>query len=152
MYLNVHFKSKNFNSLKQYVKLLYAISCQYKLDLLPILNIRRRTIKQKKYTILRSPHVNKSSQEQFEFRLRSNRLKVRCSQLFKFLVILKKLKKISGFDVEISVEYRINPIFSGILKSRCLTPQTYKIGAYKNELTCKYLKLLEIYGNIRFIV
>ena len=43
-------------------------------------------------TILKSPHVNKSAQEQFEFRVYTKKLFISSTQHLKFLYFLKKLQ------------------------------------------------------------
>lgn len=45
-----------------------------------------------KFTVLKSPHVNKKAQEQFEFCLYKNQLSIYSYQTLKLLTILKKFK------------------------------------------------------------
>jgi len=57
-------------------------------------NIVKKYLKKKKkknlLTILKSPHVNKTAQEQFESKLFSKQLNIYSSRNFKFLLVLKK--------------------------------------------------------------
>lgn len=59
--------------------------------------------KRKFVTVLKSPHVNKTAQEQFEFRFYSKHFLVRSFKPLTFFLLLKKLKNLSfpGLNIEV---------------------------------------------------
>jgi ribosomal protein S10 len=59
--------------------------------------------KRKFVTVLKSPHVNKTAQEQFEFRLYSKHLLIHSFKPLTFLLFLKKLNSLSftGLNLEV---------------------------------------------------
>ena len=62
----------------------------------PNINLIRKTFqkrsKKKVLTLLKSPHVNKTAQEQFEFRTYSKQLWIYSTHNFNVLILLKKIK------------------------------------------------------------
>ena len=87
MFIIVSIYSKNLNSLTNFLKFFY------KLKKNQALKVKFHSIQsqQKKkfsfFSTLQSPHVNKKSQEQFEYHIHSKKLKIRVSQITKFLAI-----------------------------------------------------------------
>jgi ribosomal protein S10 len=107
--------AKNFNHLKK--------SMQKKTD--------RKII-----TILKSPHVNKKAQEQFEIRLFSKDIKVNTSQTLKFLVFLKKVKTYLFTDISIKIKFFNSINQHKILQRKVLNPDNLAkkrvLNIYKN--------------------
>jgi len=60
------------------------------------------------YTVLRSPHVNKKAQDQFEFRVYRKQLSLYSYQGLKLLMILKKIQCKLFADVKIKIEFVLN--------------------------------------------
>lgn len=58
-------------------------------------------------TVLKSPHINKAAQEQFESRRYSTQINLFDIRHFKYMVFLKKVKKIFS-DVKIKIKSIIN--------------------------------------------
>lgn len=58
-------------------------------------------------TILKSPHVNKKAQEQFEIRFFKKQLTIKSIKIFKYLIFLKKLNFNLFSDVNITLKYSI---------------------------------------------
>lgn len=87
MFIIVSIYSKNLNSLTNFLKFFY------KLKKNQALKVKFHSIQsqQKKkfsfFSTLQSPHVNKKSQEQFEYHIHRKKLKIRVSQITKFLTI-----------------------------------------------------------------
>jgi ribosomal protein S10 len=87
MFIILSIYSKNVNSLTNFLKFFY------KLKLNKVLKLKFHIIQSQKknlfsfFSTLQSPHVNKKSQEQFEYRIRNKRLRMHVSQITKFLVI-----------------------------------------------------------------
>lgn len=153
MFVNIQIKSKNKNSLKQFLKLLFKLSNNDKLNLKSVFKYFNKKSQQKIFTILRSPHVNKTSQEQFSYELRLNQLNIDSFQLFKLLIAIKKNEKIARFDVKQTVKFVKNVKSSKKELVKKLILKKYRIKLYNieklNKISSKkYLKLLDIYGNL----
>lgn len=153
MFVNIQIKSKNQNSLKRFLKLLFKLSNNKKLNLNSVLKCFNKKSQEKVFTILRSPHVNKTSQEQFSYELRSNQLSLDSLQFFKFLIAIKKSEKITGFDVKSVIKFVTNVTSSkketfkkiNFKKSKIKLHNVEKINKLSSK---KYLKLLDIHGNL----
>jgi ribosomal protein S10 len=87
-------------------------------------NYVKKSFKKKKrkkvITILKSPHVNKKAQEQFEIRLFSNQLRINTAQKFKFLVFVKKIKTYLFPDIKMKVK-----IFNDQQKCQSLSKKNF---------------------------
>lgn len=100
--LNLLISSKNTKSLRFFLNVFY--------NNLSIVNPTfvkkkfRKTLKKTKITILKSPHVNKTAQEQFEIRTVSLQLQIYTSNIFKLLIFLKKLQTSLFADVIIIIK------------------------------------------------
>lgn len=87
MFIIVSIYSKNLNSLTNFLKFFY------KLQKNQTLKVKFHTIQSQKkkifsfFSTLQSPHVNKKSQEQFEYSVHRKKLKIHVSQITKFLTI-----------------------------------------------------------------
>jgi hypothetical protein len=160
-YLKVSCKDKRI--LK---KLLYFFT---KTKLLPFfLKSFSKHGKRKIITVLKSPHVNKTAQEQFEYRLYSKNFLIYSLKPFTFFLLLKKLKNLSfpGLNLEIKgllgknqnqVLQTTDPdniifkktAFLYLSKPASLKKTQYK-KSYNSELFfCKkYLQLFDLYGEI----
>jgi small subunit ribosomal protein S10 len=98
----INIKIKSFD--KQYK----SISIQKILEIAEFLEIRNITkldlpLKNKKITVLRSPHIYKKSQEQFELRNYKTNIIINSKQINVSLLFLEILKKSSFFGVEIEI-------------------------------------------------
>jgi ribosomal protein S10 len=126
-----------------------------------LLSYSQQKQKRKIFTTLRSPHVNKTAQEQIEFRLFSKRIKIFSFQILKFLVLIKKIQMKLSPDIEIQIKFVLNNKILKKNKLVSLNPDNYKIDSFftykkKNkDFTEKtqilsYLKLFDIYGELSF--
>lgn len=77
-------------------------------------NLLRKEKRKKKITILKSPHVNKTAQEQFQYTVHSVEVSCYSWEIKKYLILLKKIKNQLFPDVKI----RIDGDFSRIKKIR----------------------------------
>ena len=146
----VKISSKDINILKDFLIFLKKKAVRLNFAVKPF-----SKKKQKKFvTVLKSPHVNKSAQEQFEFRIFSKILLVKTTKPFTFLTFLKKLNKFvfPGIDVKVSLMISNSPENS----SYCLDPDTLNLNFFtkfsnnldKNviKLTRNYFHMFDIYG------
>jgi hypothetical protein len=125
--------------------------------------------KRKVITVLKSPHVNKTAQEQFEYRFYSKKFLIYSFKPFTFFLFLKNLKNLSfpGLNLEVKgflgknrnrMLQSIDPD-NIILKStvflrfskRSLKKTQYKTPYNSKLFFCKnYLQLFDLYGEIFF--
>jgi ribosomal protein S10 len=118
--------------------------------------------KRKFITILKSPHVNKTAQEQFEFRFYNKRFLINSFQPLTFLFILKKIKNLSfsGLNLEVKSLLKSNEKNNNFLK--LISPDNLTLNIKhdynkqkltrkslsQNLLLKKYIQLFDCYGEI----
>lgn len=95
-------------------------------------NIVKKYSKKKKVrkgvTILKSPHVHKKAQEQFEVRIYSRCFFINIYQLPKHLFFFKELQKNLFPDVHIKFQFYINRQAKNCFKIKLFNPDCFKIG------------------------
>ena len=64
--------------------------------------------RKERFDLLRSPHVNKKSQEQFEYSLHCKQLKIHVSQLARFLTVWKSIKITLFSDIRVEIKCRLS--------------------------------------------
>jgi len=119
MFIIIFIYSKNLNSLTNFLKFFYKLK-KNKVIKMKFHSIQsQRKKKFSFFSTLKSPHVNKKSQEQFEYSKHSKKLKIRVSQITKFLAIWKTVKTALFPDVQIKTQLHIqNKALSPILLSK----------------------------------
>jgi ribosomal protein S10 len=108
MYLDITISSKNNSSLKSFLNAFKTLSQCDPLRLNKTLTVFQKKRFKKVFTILKSPHVYKTAQEQFESSLFAKTLKIQTYQQLKTLVILKKMQTVSFADIQIKIKLIIN--------------------------------------------
>ena len=105
MFIIVSIYSKNLNSLTNFLKFFYQLQRNQTFKIK--FHIIQSQKKKKFYffSTLQSPHVNKKSQEQFEFSVHRKKLKIHVSQITKFLAISKLLKTSLFSDVRVRTQF-----------------------------------------------
>ena len=107
------------------------------------LNIIKKYFKKKKtkniLTILKSPHVNKTAQEQFESRFFSKQLSIYSPKNFQFLLLLKKIKTHLFPDVKIKIKFILNKNLEAKTKINILNPSNFKLNILKKMTFQKYV-------------
>jgi len=163
MYIIISIYSKNSNSLTNFLKFFYRLKKKKAFKLrLHSMQSQKKT-KKTFFSTLQSPHVNKKSQEQFEYRLYHKKLKIHISQITKFLIIWKILKTLVFSDIKLKTKFCLNNkwfkfnLLSKIeydkfrlkfLKKKLLYLVCFKQKYWSTKLTHTSLKLLDIYGEI----
>ena len=102
----------------------------------------------KRITVLKSPHVNKKAQEQFESRTYKTQVSLYTAQTLKFLKILKKIQFKLFADVNIKIRVAISDRKFNFKSRKKLNPNEFfskKKNSKKLKTNC-YLKLLDMYG------
>lgn len=99
------------------------------------LNLLKKAIKKKKrkkvLTILKSPHVNKTAQEQFESRFFSKQINLYTSKNRQFLLLLKKIKIYLFPDVKIKTKFILNKNLVKKTQTNLLNPSNFKLNILK---------------------
>ena len=161
MFIIIYASSKNLNSLTNFLKFFYKLKKDQALKLeFPSIQSQRKK-KFSFFSTLQSPHVNKTSQEQFECQVYSKKLKIRVSQTTKFLAVWKTVKMRLFPDIQIKTRFRLKNIEVNstlLLKVnldtfRCATlpnPKVKRLGCSTRSSTTinTSLNLLDIRGEI----
>lgn len=152
MFVNIHVFSKNYISLKAFLNFFFKVCNTERMKTYFVLIQHSKPKVIKKFTVLKSPHVNKKAQEQFEFCLHKNQLSIYSYQNLKLLTILKKIQTTLFADIKIKVQFVFNYKKFQKEKKEKLNPNkvfSKKISENKSK-THVYLKLLDIYGENHF--
>jgi small subunit ribosomal protein S10 len=160
-------QSKSQKPIKDFIS--FLIASVKALNITIVSKQIQKKAKKKVITILKSPHINKKAQEQFETRYFSKQLAVYSTQSFKHMVFLKKIKSGIFPDVKVKLKFITHRKNVGKLRAKILDPCNFKMkildnpitqlgkrshvyisdihqkGLYKIKL---YIKTLEIYGEL----
>mgnify|MGYP001199499292 CR=1 FL=1 len=108
MLFYLYINTKNFQSLKKFSKTFFKIffyNSIKKLKYYPL--IKKRT----RFSILKSPHVNKTSQEQFEFRKSYRKIKLYTPYYLKSFFLLNLLyNRFFSSDINIKIVFLLKKI------------------------------------------
>ena len=152
MFVNIYVYSKNSVSLNTFLSFFFKV-CKNKRIKTHFFSIQHSKPKLiKKFTVLKSPHVNKKAQEQFEFRVYKNQLSIYSYQNLKILTVLKKIQSRLFADVKVKVKFVFHHKKFEKEKKEKLNPnKIFSKRKCENKLKTKvYLKLLDIYGETYF--
>jgi len=102
--LNIKIKSKNKNSIKNFLRLITRLYNKKNLRLsLTLANYLNKKNNYTKISVLTSPNANKNAQEQFLFKVYSKQTTIFTFKIQKFLVLLKKIKRFLFSDIKIQL-------------------------------------------------
>lgn len=151
MFLILKVSSKNKNSCKKFLK--FLLGKTKKLNIFPVyINYLKNYPNTKKvFTVLKSPHVNKTAQEQFEIRKYEKYIELYSySNIFLFFII-KRISKMLCKDVRIEIGINFNNLkFLKFLKVNLNSNSKFLVKQKPNYIE-GYLKALDSYGEICFI-
>lgn len=136
MFILIQIFSKNSNSISNFLKFLYKLKTNKILNLNFTVIQSSQFRKSKKFSVLKSPHVNKKAQEQFEYNVFNKQLKIYVSQLSKFLIIWKTVKSTLFTDVNLTFKFIANQNSSNYTTIN-------KVNSDKFIKSKQYLKLLD---------
>jgi ribosomal protein S10 len=88
-------------------------------------------------TILKSPHVNKTAQEQFEIRIFSKQLSIYSPKKLKYILFLKKIQENLFSDIKVKIKFSLNEKKQNYFRSTIINPNNYKLDINKNCLSQK---------------
>ena len=120
------------------------------------LNFFPKSNKRKFITVLKSPHVNKTAQEQFEYRFYTREFFISSFKPLTFFLILKKMSVSSLFGLDLRVE--------SVLKKNkhdrllAVDPDNFELGNVENhcnlekfkdfQASKRYIQLFDCYGEM----
>lgn len=142
MFFYLKVSAKNKIVLKDFVEFLSKLET----SLVTIKNFPRQN-KRKFITILKSPHVNKTAQEQFEFRFYSKCFLISSFNPFSFFSFLKKVKNLNFPGIKLEVQSSINNkgYYKTILKA--VNPDIISLSENSENVSRKkYFQLFDCYG------
>jgi len=160
--------SKNQISLNNFISFFFNNKIKFNQDI----KYFQKKKKIKIFTILKSPHVNKKSQEQFEYRIFSKQLTLYSNKAFKYLIFLKKVQINLFSDVFLKIKFLINKRNIKNRQTNLLNPNNFTLNLFttifilkkqksnfnqqlKNykkinliKKTINYIKIFDSYGEI----
>ena len=146
MFINLHIYSKNYNSLTNFVKYIQKSSfLKTKLNL-KVYKFNSQVKKTKVFTVLKSPHVNKTAQEHFEFDYYVKHFKLYSNQFLLFLLFLKSLKKHLFFDIKFKIKIVNQPKKQQIKFKNNVNLDNFILINKNSDCLKDYLKLINFYG------
>jgi ribosomal protein S10 len=147
---NVTVVSNNRNSIHKFFLFFFF---NKKINFNTIKKYFQKKRKKKTLTILKSPHVNKTAQEQFEYRIYSKQLTVYSSQNFQYLVFLKKINAHLFPDIKIKTEFNIEQTMEKQIE--VFNPSNLKIDLLRDKnrrnlkiKTKNLIRTFDIYGEL----
>jgi ribosomal protein S10 len=145
MFVIIDIYSKNSKSLNYFLEFFCNEKLIQKLNLSILKITSQRQKKKKVFTVLKSPHVNKIAQEQFEYRIYKKRLKCFIPQISLFLIFFKKIR----FNLFADLGFKIK-LISNLKVEKQKIKNKFNVDNYclfyKELNLVKYLKILEISG------
>ena len=147
MFLYFKVSSKDNKILKKFLRFLL------KLNISPVVikHIPKQQ-KRKFVTILKSPHINKTAQEQFEFRYYSKEFVINSVKPLTFFLIIKKLKNLSfsGLKLEVKGLFNFEKKNKSFLNQ--LDPDNIILNQYRTSpklsFQKRYIQLFDCYGEV----
>lgn len=145
--------SKNKHSLKNYFKFIIGNIKNFNL----LNKFSQKKTKRIFFTMLKSPHVHKKAQEQFEFTHFSKQITISTQTNLKFLTFLKKIKTNLFSDVNIKIKFQLNKKLQNNFQKKFFNPNYFKLNCFNNKnekknylLTKlqKIVKISDIYGEL----
>jgi len=125
--LNIKIKSKDKNSIKDFLKLITKLYNKKNLRLsLTLVNYLNKKKNYTKISVLTSPNANKNAQEQFLFKIYSKQTNLFSFKIQKFLVLLKKVKQFLFPDIKIQLMFFFTNKITKKFITKTFNPENYK--------------------------
>jgi Ribosomal protein S10p/S20e len=147
-YCQISVSSNNLNSLKS-----FFLFCFYNknIHLFLLKKYFKRKQKNKILTILKSPHINKKAQEQFEQKIFLRKYILYSQKLPQWLVLIKKIKTCIFSDIKIEIKF----IISSNVDNQFCSPDNFKLNILEKKLrpktivkTNSLIKIMDFYGEL----
>ena len=146
--LNIVIESKNKKAIKRFIEFLTKKTKYFKFNLIKKFVSKR--LNTKKMSILKSPHVNKKAQEQFELKMFRFEIILKTVPCFRFLTFIKKIKNLIFPEIKLKLKLNFNQkdIKENYILNKPLRYNNKKCSISKRyHSSYKLLKFLEFYGN-----
>ena len=145
MFINLYIYSKNYNSIQNFINYASKAVVNKKLLNLNLYQINSSPKLVKILTALKSPHVNKTAQEHFEFICYTKHIKIYSIQALKFLFFFKSLKEKYFSDIVFKIQIINRPLKSELSFKNQINPDNFLL--LNNNLNIKeYFKIINSYG------
>ena len=141
MFFLINISSKSKESLKLFLLFLAKLNNEN----LTVEYFPKKKVK-KVITVLKSPHVNKSAQEQFEFRIHTKKLSINSLQHLKFVYFLKKIQNTIFPFIKIKLEGYFIVKSQSDLISYSIEPNKLTINFFNDKMLD--LKIVSQYFNL----
>ena len=150
--------SSNYNSLENFSKLLIDKLHTIENIKFSVIGTTNKKKNINKFTVLKSPHVNKKAREQFEIRNYTKILKIYSYQSLLLLFVLKRIKTNTFSEVKLKIDlnYSLGQLHKHLksnfnLNSVFLNKLNFEGNHYElNDSTKNYLKRLDVFGETVF--
>jgi ribosomal protein S10 len=145
MFIILSIYSKNRESLTNFLKFFYKLK---EIKILKLKLYTKQSQKKRKnilLSVLKSPHVNKKSQEQFECNLYTKQLNIWVYQLNKFLFLWKWIKTKLFFDINVKIKFLLDKNSTASLESDKIDCERYLPTTVKK----KNYHILRIYKRLK---
>ena len=146
MYFILKISSKNKRSLNSFYKVFYNKNGKNLINSIPKIS------KNTKMSILKSPHVSKIAQEQFEYSLISKQISIYNSKKLKFLLFLKTIVNKIFPDIKIIITILLDKNNQKLFNRKLLNPKNFNLNftkkSYSPTNSKSYLKIIETFGEI----
>jgi len=149
MFLHFKVSSKDNHVLEKFLRFLQRLSISP-----TVLKHFSKQKKRKFVTILKSPHVNKTAQEQFEFRYYSKEFLIDSFKPLTFFLIIKKIKNLSfpGLKLEVKGLFNSDKKSKNFLRlmdpDNLVLEQNLSKTSKKLSFQKKYIQLFDCYGEL----
>ena len=114
MFVIIDIYSKNYKSLKNFLLFFKNENLLKKLKIHFLKNKTNNRTKKKVITVLKSPHVNKTAQEKFEYRVYKKKIKCFTPQILLLLIFLKKLR----LNIFSDINFKLNLITNNTIEKK----------------------------------
>lgn len=145
MKLHLKIFSKNKNSQILFIKAVNRILHESHLNLNCLIKNSQQTKTKQIFTVLKSPHANKTAQEQFQYNISSKRIKFYTFRFPKLIIILQKLQKELFPDVlaKIYLVLKVNDLKK--FKNYTSNPKLYQLKMVKHRNPNKFSPYLTFF-------
>lgn len=150
MFFYIKVSSKDNQVLKKFLRFLAKLASSP-----TIVKHFSKQNKRKFITVLKSPHVNKTAQEQFEFRYYSKEFLIDSFKPLTFFLVLKRVKSLSFPGVKLEVKGLLNTQKKYQSVLNVVNPDNIRLRtssvALDSQLMLsqkKYIKLFDSYGEL----
>nr|YP_010139035.1 ribosomal protein S10 [Lithodesmium undulatum]QQJ94643.1 ribosomal protein S10 [Lithodesmium undulatum] len=148
MFVNINISSKHLDTVNDFVIFFFKLVNLKNLKLKIFKKFKNTSKKKKTFTVLKSPHVNKTAQEQFKSEIFSYNIYFYSLQLPKILFILKKINTSLFQDLNLKIRININE--KNKIKIKCIkldSDNYFLLKANSSRFVIeKYIKIISYFG------